>query len=104
MIPLSLSRDAENISSSGHNISDSRHLTLTLTLTLAMTQRRCLHLAAMVAATLNLSNAQAGDLFLFDHTFRKAAAVSGGGQRHRGAEAEDGGQVRVKVYTFFNIY
>ena len=102
MIPLSLSRDAENISSSGHNISDSRHLTLTLTL--AMTHRRCLHLAAMVAATLNLSNAQAGDLFLFDHTFRKAAAVSGGGQRHRGAEAKDGGQVRVKVYTCFNIY
>ena len=87
MIPLSLSRDAENISSSGHNISDSGHLTL------AMTHRRCLHLAAVVAATLNLSNAQAGDLFLFDHTFRKAAAVSGGGQRHRGAEAEDGGQV-----------
>ena len=95
MIPLSLSRDAENISSSGHNISDSRHLTLTLTLTLtlAMTHRRCLHLAAVVAATLNLSNAQAGDLFLFDHTFRKAAAVSGGGQRYRGVEVEDGGQV-----------
>ena len=95
MIPLSLSRDAENISSSGHNISDSGHLTLTLTLTLtlAMTHRRCLHLAAVVAATLSLSNAQAGDLFLFDHTFRKAAAVSGGGQRYRAAEAEDGGQV-----------
>ena len=91
MIPLSLSRDAENISSSGHNISDSGHLTLTLTL--AMTHRRCLHLAAVVAATLNLSNAQAGDLFLFDHTFRKAAAESGGGQRHRGVEVEDGGQV-----------
>ena len=89
MIPLSLSRDAENISSSGHNISDSRHLTLTL----AMTHRRCLHLAAVVAATLNLSNAQAGDLFLFDHTFRKAAAVSGGSPRHRAAEAEDGVQV-----------
>ena len=87
MIPLSLSRDAENISSSGHNISDSGHLTL------AMTHRRCLHLAAVVAATLNLSNAQAGDLFLFDHTFRKAAAVSGGSPRHRAAEAEDGGQV-----------
>ena len=95
MIPLSLSRDAENISSSGHNISDSRHLTLML----AMTHRRCLHLAAMVAATLNLSNAQAGDLFLFDHTFRKAAAVSGGGQRHRGAEAEDGSQVKLRVST-----
>ena len=95
MIPLSLSRDAENISSSGHNISDSRHLTLTLTLTLtlAMTHRRCLHLAAVVAATLCLSNAQAGDLFLFDHTFRKAAAVSGGSPRHRAAEAEDGVQV-----------
>ena len=93
MIPLSLSRDAENSSSSGHNISDSGHLTLTLTLTLTMTHRRCLHLAAVVAATLNLSNAQAGDLFLFDHTFRKAAAVSRGSPRHRAEEAEDGVQV-----------
>ena len=58
-----------------------------------MTHRRCLHLAAVVAATLNLSNAQAGDLFLFDHTFRKAAAESGGNPRHRGVEVEDGGQV-----------